>query len=106
MTVRDAPTDSTTASPDEKSFLGHPFGLIFLVFAEAFERFSYYGMKALLPLYLTHWLLVPGHVEQVIGFKPFRGFLEHLYGPMQIAGLSSVIVGLYGFTYLTPMLGG
>ncbi len=90
----------------EKSFLGHPFGLIFLVFAEAFERFSYYGMKALLPLYLTHWLLVPGHVQQVIGFGPFRGFLEHLYGPMQVAGLSSVIVGLYGFTYLTPMVGG
>ena len=90
----------------EKSFLGHPFGLIFLVFAEAFERFSYYGMTALLPLYLTHWLLLPGHVEQVIGFKPFHHALEHIYGPMQIAGLSSVIVGLYGFTYLTPMLGG
>jgi POT family proton-dependent oligopeptide transporter len=90
----------------EKSFLGHPFGLLFLVFAEAFERFSYYGMKALLPLYLTHWLLLPGHVQGVIGFKAFRGSLEHLYGPMQVAGLSSVIVGLYGFTYLTPMLGG
>lgn len=90
----------------EKSFLGHPFGLIFLVFSEAFERFSYYGMKALLPLYLTHWLLLPGHVQEIMGFGPFRALLEHLYGPMQVAGLSSVIVGLYGFTYLTPMLGG
>ena len=90
----------------EKSFLGHPFGLIFLVFSEAFERFSYYGMKALLPLYLTHWLLLPGHIQEIMGFGPFRAVLEHLYGPMQVAGLSSVIVGLYGFTYLTPMLGG
>ncbi len=90
----------------EKSFLGHPFGLIFLVFAEAFERFSYYGMKALLPLYLTHWLLLPGHVKEVIGFAPFRGFVEHFSGPLQPAALSSVIVGLYGFTYLTPLAGG
>ncbi len=90
----------------EKSFLGHPFGLIFLVFAEAFERFSYYGMRALLPLYLTHWLLLPGHVEHVIGFVPFRNFLERSTGPLQPAALSSLVVGLYGLTYVTPMLGG
>ena len=106
MTVDDALAPNGAPPKEEKSFLGHPFGLIFLVFSEAFERFSYYGMKALLPLYLTHWLLLPGHVQEVIGFGPFRAFLEHLYGPMQVAGLSSVIVGLYGFTYLTPMLGG
>ena len=90
----------------EKSFLGHPFGLIFLVFAEAFERFSYYGMKALLPLYLSIWLLKPGHVEKVLGFGPFKAMLEHVYGPLQVAALASIIPSLYGFTYLTPMLGG
>ncbi len=90
----------------EKSFLGHPFGLIYLVFAEAFERFSYYGMRALLTLYLAQQLLLPGHVEKVAGFPAFRAWLESLYGPLSVSGLASVIVGLYGFTYLTPLLGG
>ncbi len=91
----------------EKSFLGHPFGLIFLVLSEAFERFSYYGMKALLPLYLSLWLLKPGHVEHVLGFASFKGMLEHVYGhPLQVAALASIVPSLYGFTFLTPMLGG
>ncbi len=41
----------------EKTFLGHPTGLFVLFFAEMWERFSYYGMRALLILYLTkHWM--------------------------------------------------
>ncbi len=101
MTVDDA-----HAPRGEKSILGHPFGLIYLVFAEAFERFSYYGMRALLTLYLAQQLLLPGHVEKVFGFEAFRGLLEHIYGPLKIPALASVIVGLYGFTYLTPLAGG
>jgi POT family proton-dependent oligopeptide transporter len=39
------------------TFLGHPKGLFVLFFAEMWERFSYYGMRALLIFYLTkHWL--------------------------------------------------
>jgi POT family proton-dependent oligopeptide transporter len=41
-----------------QGFLGHPPGLILLFFIEMWERFSYYGMKALLILYLVdalHW---------------------------------------------------
>jgi len=90
----------------EKSFLGHPFGLIYLVFAEAFERFSYYGMRALLTLYLAQQLLLPGHIEKVAGMAAFRAWLEGIYGPLSVAGLTSMIVGLYGFTYLTPLAGG
>src|SRR5690606_23325070 len=41
----------------EKTLLGHPRGLFVLFFAEMWERFSYYGMRALLIFYLTqHWL--------------------------------------------------
>ena len=43
---------------DAKTFLGHPRGLYLLFFAEMWERFSFYGMRALLILYLTkHFLL-------------------------------------------------
>ncbi|HMO67951.1 MAG TPA: oligopeptide:H+ symporter, partial [Novosphingobium sp.] len=41
----------------EPEFAGHPKGLYMLFFAEMWERFSYYGMRALLIFYLTqHWL--------------------------------------------------
>ncbi len=39
--------------PAERTFFGHPFGLSTLFFTELWERFSYYGMRALLVLYMT-----------------------------------------------------
>jgi len=64
------------------TFLGHPKGLYVLFFAEMWERFSYYGMRALLIFYLTkHWLFSD---EQ-----------------------SGVIYGAYtALVYITPVLGG
>ena len=47
------PVDGDSAG----TFLGHPKGLFVLFFAEMWERFSYYGMRALMIFYLTkHWL--------------------------------------------------
>ena len=34
----------------DRSFIGHPRGLAYIAFAEAWERFSYYGMQSLLVL--------------------------------------------------------
>ena len=51
--------------PASTDVLGHPRGLAYLVFAETWERFSYYGMQALLVLYMGQRLLLPGHVERV-----------------------------------------
>ena len=61
---------------------GHPKGLYVLFFAEMWERFSYYGMRALLIFYLTqHWL-----------FNDSR---------------SNLIYGAYvSLVYITPVLGG
>ena len=41
-------------SPPENEFLGHPKGLYICFFTEMWERFSFYGMKALLFLYLIN----------------------------------------------------
>lgn len=41
---------------DPGDFLGHPRGLITLFFTETWERFSYYGMRAFLILYMVHAL--------------------------------------------------
>ncbi len=64
------------------TFLGHPKGLFVLFFAEMWERFSYYGMRALLIFYLTkHWLFDDGS--------------------------AGVIYGAYtALVYITPVLGG
>ncbi len=94
--------------PAGKEILGHPRGLWYLVFAEAWERFSYYGMQALLVLYLTQYLLLPENIERVAGFAPFRHFLQGLYGPLGTpVTLAAAITGLYSAgVYFTPMIGG
>jgi proton-dependent oligopeptide transporter, POT family len=56
------------AAEADKTILGHPRGLYMLFFAEMWERFSYYGMRALLVLYLTkHWLFSDGDAAMVYG---------------------------------------
>jgi POT family proton-dependent oligopeptide transporter len=61
---------ATTAYPDrskpseDRSFFGHPKGLAVLFFAEMWERFSFYGMRALLVLYLTQHFLFADHEAQ------------------------------------------
>ena len=42
------------AARADRSFFGHPRGLATLFFTEMWERFSYYGMRALLIYYMTH----------------------------------------------------
>src|SRR3954470_13050922 len=112
MTVADANpvTEVAGARPADRSdiaFLGHPRGLGFLAFAEGCERFSYYGMQALLVLYMTHQLLLPGHVDNVAFFEPFRSIVEGIFGPLSPLALATTIGGLYsGLVYLTPILGG
>ena len=44
---------ATTTTSIDKSFFGHPRGLATLFFTEMWERFSYYGMRALLILFMT-----------------------------------------------------
>jgi POT family proton-dependent oligopeptide transporter len=92
----------------DHSFLGHPRGLAYLAFTEAWERFSYYGMQTLLVLYMVRQVLLPGHVERIAGFPAFRATIERIYGgPLSNVALSSAIFGLYtGFVYLTPIAGG
>ena len=95
-------------APDRASDLfGHPRGLTYLFTVEMWERFSYYGMRALLVLYMVKHLLQPGQAEAVIGFATLRSVLEFAFGPLGIQPLASHIYGLYtGLVYLTPVFGG
>jgi len=91
----------------EPTVMGHPKGLFYLAFTEAWERFSYYGMTALVVLFMVNQLLLPGHVEHIGGFAAFRAAIESIVGPLSTQALASQIFGLYsGFVYFTPLLGG
>jgi proton-dependent oligopeptide transporter, POT family len=92
---------------EEKQLFGHPRGLAFLFATEMWERFSYYGMRALLVLYLVKYLLLPEHSAQVLGLATLKSGLESLFGPLGTQPFASQIYGFYtGFVYLTPILGG
>jgi POT family proton-dependent oligopeptide transporter len=98
---------SVPVTANDTSFLGHPKGLAYLAFTEAWERFSYYGMAALVVLYMVQELLLPGHIENVVGMATYRGALENMFGPMSTQALASQTFGFYGgLVYLTPLLGG
>ena len=98
---------ATTEPARSGDLFGHPRGLSFLFATEMWERFSYYGMKALLVLYMVKYLLQPEHAQTVIGFATLKAGLEALFGPLGIQPLSSHIYGFYtGLVYLTPVLGG
>src|SRR5687767_3771345 len=58
----------TTTPSQDRSFFGHPRGLSTLFFTEMWERFSYYGMRALLLLYMTAPLTAGG-----LGFDAAQG---------------------------------
>jgi proton-dependent oligopeptide transporter, POT family len=92
----------------EKTWFHHPRGLTYLFATELWERFSYYGMRALLVLYLAKYLLLRGHVEHVLFYAQVKAFYEALAGhPLDPQPLSSLIYGTYtGLIYATPWLGG
>jgi proton-dependent oligopeptide transporter, POT family len=85
---------------------GHPKGLYYLSFTEMWERFSFYGMSALLTLYMVKELLLPGNAEQVMGLAGLRDLFE-FRGPMSNLAFASIIYGWYaGLVFFTPIMGG
>jgi proton-dependent oligopeptide transporter, POT family len=73
----------STVNAEQRTFFGHPPGLFVLFFAEMWERFSYYGMRALLLLYMM------------------KGFLEY------DDNRAYAVYGAYtSLVYMTPFFGG
>jgi POT family proton-dependent oligopeptide transporter len=104
MTISSAAPVRTAGTRD---LFGHPRALSFLFATEMWERFSYYGMRALLVLYMVKALLHPGHAENVIGLGALKHLLESVTGPLEVQPFASQIYGLYtGLVYLTPLFGG
>ncbi len=93
----------------QRTILGHPAGLFVLFFTEMWERFSYYGMRALLVLYMVDYLIknVRAGSIHVLGFLPLQRGIEAVFGPQNVQPLASQIYGMYtALVYLTPLFGG
>lgn len=98
----------------EKTFFGHPRGLATLFMTEMWERFSYYGMKALLPLYLV----APGGLHMTAATAtaiysvylslvyllalPGGWFADRVLGPRKTVAVAGVIIMLGHLTLALP----
>jgi proton-dependent oligopeptide transporter, POT family len=82
LSAADIPADGAKAGSQSKEILGHPRGLAICFLTEMWERFSFYGMRALLVLYLTQ---------------------HFLFGDEKAQGLYAAYASL---VYLMPVLGG
>jgi proton-dependent oligopeptide transporter, POT family len=85
--AHDQPPEGMQGLSGDRSFFGHPRGLATLFFTEMWERFSYYGLRPLLVLFMAAALMDGG-----FGFDRTQ---------------ASAIVGLYGFSvYIASLPGG
>jgi POT family proton-dependent oligopeptide transporter len=64
-----------------REFFGHPRALAYLFATEMWERFSYYGMRALLVLYMLKYLFAP-RAGEVFGLAGLQSALESVFGPL------------------------
>lgn len=84
-------TDTTLSHSGTGQFLGHPTGLVICFLTEMWERFSYYGMRALLIFYLTqHFLFTDGTAAGIYG-----AYISLVY-------ITPVIGGMVADRYLGP----
>ncbi|MFI5967681.1 oligopeptide:H+ symporter [Streptomyces asoensis] len=113
--TKDSVTPGTPGS--EKTFFGHPRGLATLFMTEMWERFSYYGMRALLPLYLvapgglhlsaaTATAIYSVYVSLVyLLAMPGGWFGDRVWGPRKTVAVAGAVIMLGHLTLALPSSG-
>lgn len=125
MTMNSEPAAATTAdlppttSPADASFFGHPKGLSTLFFTEMWERFSYYGMRAILILFMTATVAEGGMGLDVASAGAIYGLYtaavyltalpggwvaDRFIGQQRAVLVGGVIIALGHFTMAIPAL--
>lgn len=77
-------TDATLTRPGTATYMGHPSGLFLLFFVEMWERFSYYGMRALLVFYMTKGFL---NLNDKAAYAIYGAYTALVYATPFIGGM-------------------
>ncbi len=105
---------ATAAAPEQRTLLGHPLGLYVLFFTEMWERFSFYGMKTLMVLYmLNHFFwsqedassLLGTYAALAYGVNPIGGFIaDHYLGARKAVFIGGVLMVIGQFLLVNETL--
>ena len=91
--------------PQEKQMFGHPVGLFYLFFAELWERFSFYGMRALLTLYMVQEIFKALVDRDVATAAVYASYGSLVYASTVIGGqISDKILGMRSSIFLGGIL--
>ena len=99
-------SENTISSPNnDTSFLGHPKGLLYLFFAELWERFSFYGMRALLTLYMVEEIFKSLSNRDFATAAVYASYGSLVYASTVIGGqVSDKILGMRSSIFLGGIL--
>ncbi|TXN38190.1 MFS transporter [Flagellimonas hymeniacidonis] len=89
----------------EKEIFGHPQGLFYLFFAELWERFSFYGMRALLTLYMVNVIFEALSTRDYAAAAVYASYGSLVYASTVIGGkISDSILGMRSSIFLGGIL--
>ncbi|TDQ22867.1 peptide MFS transporter [Tenacibaculum caenipelagi] len=96
---------ANSTSIKEKELLGHPIGLFYLFFAELWERFSFYGMRALLTLYMVQEIFKAISERDAATAVVYASYGSLVYASTVIGGrISDKILGMRSSIFLGGVL--
>lgn len=92
-------------TPEQKDLFGHPRGLFYLFFAELWERFSFYGMRALLTLYMVQEIFKAIVERDAATAVVYASYGSLVYASTVIGGqISDKILGMRSSIFLGGIL--
>ena len=96
---------STIKSEEQEQLFGHPKGLFYLFFAELWERFSFYGMRALLTLYMVNVVFEAISTRDFAAAAVYASYGSLVYASTVIGGrISDKILGMRQSIFLGGVL--
>ena len=98
-------TNDSEIQLDTNTILGHPKGLFYLFFAELWERFSFYGMRALLTLYMVNVIFLELVERDFAAAAVYASYGSLVYASTVVGGrISDSILGFRKSIFLGGIL--
>lgn len=96
---------TTPATVNQSDYLGHPRGLFYLFFAELWERFSFYGMRALLTLYMVNEIFEALANRDIAAAAVYASYGSLVYASTVVGGrISDLYLGYRKSIFLGGIL--